>query len=204
MSFSDRLFRRKGGTPQLELAGLQAGLADAVVRYAGRPVEPDLARAQFADHCRDAGLEPLLPEEFDVLTAGLDEEAWRRLAMLIGSLGLAGVRPALPALAARRPLAELAAVGFTGVARETPLLTLELLRQSPLRVEELARRFVAGLGAMVRGETAEVSRQRLDRLDYGRLLAEAELAKQAAADRMEQLRRLQEEQEANRPRRGKW
>ena len=34
--------------------------------------------------------------------------------------------------------------------------------------------------------------------------SEAERARQAAAERMEQLRKLQDEQEAKRPRRGKW
>jgi hypothetical protein len=204
MSLSERLFGRKGGLPQLDLAGLQASLADAASRIAGRDAEPDLVRARLADRSRDAGLEPLLPEEFDAMTAGFDEEAWRRLALLVGALDLDGVRGALPELAARRPLAALVGTAFAGVAKETSLLTLELLRQSPLRVEELARRFVAGLGALVGGESAEVSRQRLERLDYGRLLAEAERAKQAAEERAERLRRLQEEQEQRRPRRGKW
>jgi hypothetical protein len=188
----------------VDLAALQAALAAAVTSSARRSVDPDLVRARLADRCRDAGLDPLVPEEFDTLAAGFDEEANRRLALLVGALDLEGMRGTLAALAASRPLGKLVGAAFAGVARETPLLTLELLRQSPLRVEELARRFLAGLGAQVRGETAEVSRQRLKRLDYGRLLDEAERARQAAAARSEQLRKLQEEQEARRTRRGKW
>lgn len=204
MSLTNRLFGRKGGAPQLDPAALQAFLSNAVSACAGRPAEADLVRARFADRCRDAGLEPLLPEEFDALAGGLDTEAWSRLALLVATLDLEAVRSALAVLAAVRPLVDLTRAAFADLARETPLLTLELLRQSPLRVEELARRFIAELGAGVRGETPQVSRERLARLDYGKLLAEAERAKQAAADRVEKLRKLQEEQEKRRPRRGKW
>lgn len=204
MSLTNRLFGRKGVAPQLDALGLQAFLTNAVSLCAGRRAEPELVRARFADRCRDAGLEPLLPEEFDALADGLDVEAWGRLALLVGALDLESVRSVLPVLTAVRPLADLVSTAFAGLARETPLLTLELLRQSPLRVEELARRFIAALGGAVRGESPQVSRQRLARLDYGQLLAEAERAKQAAADRVEQLRKLQEEQENRRPRRGKW
>jgi hypothetical protein len=203
VSLTDRLFGRKG-VPQLDAARLQGFLTNAVSHSAVQRAEPELVRARFADRCRDAGLEPLLPEEFDKLTDGLDAETWGRLALLVGALDLEAVRSALPALAAARPLAELVRTAFAGLARETPLLNLELLRQSPLRVEELARRFIAALGATVRGESPQVSEQRLARLDYGQLLAEAERAKQAASGRVEQLRKLQEEQEKRRPRRGKW
>jgi hypothetical protein len=206
MSLLDRLFGRKSPPPppELDVAVLEAHLAAAVARTAGRPAEPDLLRARFADGCRDAGLRPLLPHEFDRLTEGLDDEAWGRLALLVGTLDLAEVRAALAVPAAAKSLLDLADVAFFRLARETTLLTAEVLRQGPLRVEELARRFVAALGATVRDETAQASAERLRRLDYGRLLAEAERARQAAADRVERLRRLQDEQEARRPRRGKW
>jgi hypothetical protein len=73
-----------------------------------------------------------------------------------------------------------------------------------LRVEELARRLLAVLGASVVGESAEESKKTLHRLDYARLLAEAEQAKIAAAGRAEKLKKLQDEQEQRRARRGKW
>jgi hypothetical protein len=73
--------------------------------------------------------------------------------------------------------------GFVEVAQGSPLLTLDLLKRAPLRLEELARRFVMGLGASIAGEALEVSRKALERLDYGRLLAEAERAKRDAAGR---------------------
>ena len=204
MSLTDRFFRRKDRLPELDLAQLQTTLTGAAPRYVGQSIEQDLLRARLADGCRDAGQTPLVPEDFDALANGLDEEAWRRLALLVEVLGLETVRAALPLLAEARALRGLVGTALTGLARETPLLTLELLRQSPLRVEELARRFIALLGGSVLGETQKVSHARLERLDYGRLLAEAERAKKAAAERVEHLRKLQDEQEARRPGRGKW
>lgn len=72
--------------------------------------------------------------------------------------------------------------GLIEVAESSPLITLELLERAPLRLEELARRFVLGLGASVAGETLEASRAALARLDYNRLITEAERAKRAAMD----------------------
>jgi hypothetical protein len=203
MTLVDRLFRR-GGPPQVDLNGLQVRLTAGVAWWAGRPADPDLVRARLADGCRDAGGDPPTPEEFDARAAGLEDEAWNRLGALAFALDLQDVRASLAALVVARPVLELLDAGFIGVARQTPLLTLELLGRSALRVEELARRLVAGLGAAVRGESPRVSRERLDRLDYERLLAEAERAKQSAADRLAALQRLQDQQEQNRPRRGKW
>jgi hypothetical protein len=205
MALTELLFGRKGGAPALDLARLQVSVSAGVGRYAGQPVDADLVRARLADGCRVAVLPPLLPTEFDALAVELDEEAWRRLAILIGLLDLDEVRAALAGLSSgNSALEKLLAAAFVGLARQTSLLTLELLRQSPLRVEELARKFVAALGAGVRGEAARVSQQRLKRLDYGRLLAEAEQARQSAAERVEKLRKLQEEHQKRGPRRGKW
>jgi hypothetical protein len=204
MSLRERLFGRKGRPPDLDLAVLQTQLAGAVSRHAGRPIEAELFRARLADGCRDAGVPPLLPEELDALVRELDEEAWRRLAVLTSALDLEAVRGVLGALAEVRPLAELVDAAFAGLTRRTPLLTLELLRQSRLRVEELARKFAAGLGAALAGESPQESRRQLERLDYERLLAQAERAKEAARERAERLRKLQDEQERTRPRRGKW
>jgi hypothetical protein len=55
----------------------------------------------------------------------------------------------------------------------------------------------------IAGESAAESRQRLHALDYKRLLAEAEKAKDAAAEQMERLRERQEQNDRGR-RRGKW
>jgi hypothetical protein len=186
------------------LPELQARLTAGVAWWSGRPADPDLVRARLADGCRDAGVAPPTPEEFDARAAGLDDEAWGRLGALAFALDLPDLRAALAVLAAARPAPELMGAGFVEVARLTRLLTLELLGRSPLRVEELARRLVAGLGAAVRGESARAAQERLRRLDYEGLLAEAERAKEAAAGRLAALQRLQDQQEQLRPRRGKW
>jgi hypothetical protein len=94
-------------------------------------------------------------------------------------------------------------VVFTSLAQDTNLLTIEVLAQSEQRVEELARRFLAAIRASINGESAEESKQRLNKLDYSRLLAEADRAREAAKDRAERLRQLQEQQEQRRGRRGK-
>jgi hypothetical protein len=203
MTLVDRLFRR-GGPPPVGLAGLQARLTAGVSWWSGRSPDPPLVRARLADGCRDAGLDPPTPEELDARVAGLLHEDWNRLGTLAFALDLPDMRAALAALAVSRPVLELLNAGFVEVVRRTPLLTLELLGRSPLRVEELARRLLADLGAGVGGESPRTSQERLERLDYERLLAEAERAREEAASRLEELHRLQDEQEANRPRRGKW
>lgn len=197
--------RPRGRTPvEVELRPLEASLAAAVPRLEKAVVEPDLLRARLADAYRDVKVPPVPPEVFDRLTSGLDDEAWRRLALVIGLTDLPAVREALPRLVADAGVAGQVEEAFVGLARATPLLTIELLRQGPLRIEEFARHFFARLGAQVAGETAAQSRERLERLDYGDLLAEAERARASAEGRMDYLRRLQEEQDQRRPRRGKW
>lgn len=144
------------------------------------------------------------PDAFDKLTADLDAEAWRRLALAVGILDVPMVRDALPNLVEEGDVARQVKDAFVGLARATSLLTMELLRQGPFRVEEFARHFLARLGATVAGETIPQSRDRLERLDYARLLAESDRAKVSAEDRMEYLRKLQQEQDKRRPGRGKW
>ena len=198
MSLSERLFGRSS-VVKLDLPAIRAKVATAV--RDGLTADPLLTRARLADALRDAGCVPPLPEETETAVAGLDAEAVGRLAAAVTVLELDQVRNALTKLLVGRSPSELVAM-LASVARDTPLLTSEVLQQSDLRVEELARRLVAGLGAAVAGETPGQSRQRLDRIDYGRLLSEAEQAKAAAAERVEELRRLQEEQERG-ARRGK-
>jgi hypothetical protein len=76
---------------------------------------------------------------------------------------------------------------------------------SALRVEELARAGLGALGIAIAGETAAQSAAALQRLDYERLLAQAEQARQAAESRLAQLKQAQDEDDkARNPRRGKW
>lgn len=199
MSLASRLFGRSGGV-KFDLTAVQGLLADAVRRCG--PADAELARARFADGCRDADILPPTLEEFDPLTANLDAEGWRRFAMLVAVFGWQTFREAVPQLSSGKTGATLAAA-FAGLTAQTSLLTLEVLGQSELRVEELARRLIAAVGAGITGESPAESKTKAERLDYGRLLAEAEEAKTAAAGRAEALKKLREEHEQRRTRRGK-
>lgn len=192
------------GGAELPLAPILAYFGAAVPVLEHKAVDLALVRARLADRCRDAGVEPVDPDVFEALSAGLDAEALRRLALLVGALDDPAVAAKLPAVLAAREAEEQVRAGFVGLARQSELLTMELLRKSALRVEGLARAFVASLGAAIEGEAPEVSLERLERLDYARLLSEADRARLGAEARMSYLKKLQEEQAARRPRRGKW
>jgi hypothetical protein len=91
------------------------------------------------------------------------------------------------------------------VVRAKHLLIMAVLRMSALRLEELARAWLAALGIGIAGEDAARSLAALQRLDYERLLAQVEQARQAAEGRMAQLQEAQDEDDrARAPRRGKW
>lgn len=202
MWLADRLFGTRSPTVPLDLAGLRVRFAVAVTRCG--PADPYLTRARIADGFRAAGMSPATPKEFDLAAAKLDGESWRRLAVLATAWDVEPFRAALPLLTADSPVTKVVTDGFITVASSAPLLTLDVLSRSEPRVEEFARRFVTGLRAIVEGETAAESKQRLDKLDYARLLAEADKAKAAATKRAEKLKKLQDEQEERRAPRGKW
>jgi hypothetical protein len=191
--------------PSVALEPLLLELAALLEAIAGERPDPDVVRARLADTFRDLEADPIDPAEFDALAQGLDEGGWARLwlATLGASQGVLG--PALPVLVARRGVPDLVRTGFIGFAAGSPLLTIDLLRQSPLRLEELTRRWLfMGLGALVEGEPPEVSFLALQRLDYARLLAEVDRARLSAEDRVAYLKKLQETRDASLPRRGKW
>ena len=123
---------------------------------------------------------------------------------MVALLELEPVRAVVAHSAASASGGQVVTAALLELARDTPLLTIEVLNQSDQRVEELARRFLAALRVNVNGEAPEESKKRLHKLDYGRLLHEAEKAREAAAQRAERLRLLQEQQEQRRGRRGKW
>lgn len=204
MSVFRKLFGRAPSALDLDLAALVPHLQQAAPALEGRTIDPDLLRAQLADRYRDGGIAPMDPHKFEALASDLDAEAWRRLALAVAALELEPVRALLPRLLGERDAAAQVHEAFVDFARALPLLTMELLRKSPLRVEEFARAWAARLGATIRGETPEESREALRRLDYARLLADAERARQSAHERVEYLRKLAEEDDARVPRRGKW
>jgi hypothetical protein len=201
VSLTNRLFGRSAET-KLDLALIQGKVLQSV--RASGPPDIDLTRARLADHYRSANILPVLPEEFDRAAERLDTEGQRRLAVLVSLLDLEQVRAVVAQLAGTWPVYQIVSVVFTGLAEDTPLLSIEVLNQSEQRVEELARRFLSSVRAGVIGESAEESKKRLHKLDYARLLDEAAKARASAAERAERLRQLQEQQEQRRGRRGKW
>mgnify|MGYP001619851455 CR=1 FL=1 len=70
------------------------------------------------------------------------------------------------------------------------LLTVDMLRRSPLRREELARGWLHSLGLTVAGESVETSDRKRHRLDYARTLAHQKEAQDEAASRKDYLEHL--------------
>ncbi len=168
-----------------------------------KDVEAALVLARLADHYRDVGLAPPEPAWVEGQARGLDAEGWRRLALAVGTLDDADLRPALAALTPRVPVEAQVRDGFLALAAGADVLTVGLIRQSAVRAEEFARLFAARLGVAIAGETDAESARRLHALDYRRLLAEAERAKALAQEQMNRLRERQQQDERRR-RRGKW
>lgn len=176
---------------------LMAQFFQQAAEMEGLEVDRDLLRARLADGYRDAEREPLEPARFDELVADLTPEDLQRMALAVTALDLSPVRDGLRASPAP-------ALAFVTISRQLPLFTLSLLRQSVLRCEEFARRLVLSLEWTVEDESAEESRERLERIDYARLCSQAERARMSAQERVEYLQKLQDEQEQSLARRGKW
>jgi hypothetical protein len=206
MSIFDRLrpSGARAGAGALAMPAVLAAAHEAVARFEHAEVDAALLRAQLADRCRDAGVEPVDPEVFDAAAGELDTEGWRRLAALAALWAAPEPGAALAAIVRERGSGP-AVAALVSVARGKPLLTMAVLRMSALRIEELARAQLAALGIAIAGETAAQSAAALQRLDYERLLAQAEQARQAAEGRLAQLKQAQDEDDrARSPRRGKW
>jgi hypothetical protein len=191
--------------PRVEwhLEQLVGRIRDEAPALEARDIDAAMVQARLADHYRDLWLPPPDVDVFALQTADLDVEGWRRLALAVATLDDEGLRAALPAIAPRIPVATQVESGFLGVARETAPLTVALVRQSAIRAQEFGRHLAMRLGVGIAGESIEQSRALLDSLDYKRLLSEAELAKAAAREKMEQLRQKQREADLLRRRRGK-
>jgi hypothetical protein len=201
MSIFDRL---RPARTELALAVVIEPLVDAVGAFETGEIDAVLLRAQLADRCRDAGLAPVAPEAFDAAVQALDTEAWRRLSALAALADRREIGGVLAGILRQRGAAA-GLEAMLGVVRGKHLLTMAVLRASPLRVEELARAWLGGLGIAITGETPAQSTAALARLDYERLLAQAEQARLAAVGRMNQLKQAQDEDDkARAPRRGKW
>lgn len=204
MSIFDRFVGSKDARIEVALPHAVSAVGAAVPAFEGRDVDAALVRARLADLCRDAGADPMDPAAFDAGTRALGPEGWRRLGVIAAALDRAELRSAVGAAARRRGAAEVVG-GLLVMAGRRARLDLEVLRKSPFRVEELTRAALAVAGVGVIGETREQSGQALERLDYDRLLAEAERARLSAEDRMKALKKAQEEDDKKRgPNRGKW
>jgi hypothetical protein len=181
----------KVARPEWDLRTMAQRLGELAPALETKDIEPPLVQARLADHYRELGREPVPPPEFDRIVQGLDADSWRRLALAVDTLDHPDLRSALAGL--KTAVVEQVRAGFVGTATATDALSLSLLRQSAVRVEEFARHLADRLGVFWKGESADQSKQRLRQLDYKRLLAEAEIAKKQAEERMEYLRKKQEE-----------
>lgn len=189
-------------TPATPLAPLQAAVTALLPHHQTAPLL-DLTRARLADGLRDQDLEPPLPEAVATLWQALDDDARRRVSLLVDVL-----RTVAPDFGGRvdNRIGRGAAVvdAVFGTARDSSLLTLEILQASALRTEEFTRRLLARLRTPVAGENAADSAKRLEHLDYGRLLRSVGEAETAAAARVAELQKRKEQQEASMRGRGKW
>jgi hypothetical protein len=187
--------------PEWDLRLMTQRLKELAPVLETKEIEPLLIQARLADHYRDLNREPVPPPQFDRIVHHLDTESWRRLALAVGTLDHPDIRSTLARLTTT--VVQQVEAGFVAMATNTNVLTLSLLRQSDVRIEEFARHLAGHLGVFWHGESAEQSSQRLQQLDYRRLLAAAEEAKKQAEQRMEYLRKKQEEEAARRRPRGK-
>ena len=187
----------------VELRSLELCYQRHLMENGQQQIDIELVHARLADHYRDIELDFIAPKDFRALAEQLDEESQQRLALTVAGLDDEALKYALPKCL-KTDATQQVRNCFFAFAIDTDLLTIELLQQSPLRVEEFARQFLARLGAEIENETHAESQQRLMRLDYRRLLNEAEQAKASAEERMDYLRQLREEQERRLARRGKW
>jgi len=182
---------------------LVAAVEFRLPKFLQQPVDRELAQARLADAYRDSCHVPMESEAFDAVSSHLEEEAWRRLALLVDLLDEEECNDTLGDLLGEDGVAGQISTAFVDFSRDTSLLTLATLRHSELRREEFVRRWVMRLGAGIDGESITESLARLDRLDYGRLLSEAERAKQLAEERTAYLKKLNDLEDARNPR-GKW
>lgn len=206
MSIFDRIFgaSKGSGTVEVPVAPVVAAMARAASQFETVDVDAALVAARLGDRCRDASVEPIDTEAFDVASRAFDAQAWRRLAVLTTALDQPELRAGIESALAARGATEVVGA-LIATAKTKTRLDMGVLCRSPLRVEELARDLLARVNAPIEGETREQSRAALERLDYERLLALADQARDAARQRMDYLKKAQEEDDkARRPRRGKW
>ncbi|MDF1667340.1 MAG: hypothetical protein P1V97_36680 [Planctomycetota bacterium] len=208
MWFTDKFFaakkKPKKSEALIDLDLLTLLFENEILRIRSTEPRPALIRARLADGFRSVGLSPLAPNLFDSETESFDEEAWRRLALSVSCLDDEDISWGIFACSERKSVKSLVLDGFIHLARERVALTMDLLYESELRMEEYARHMAGELGLMILGESEDESAKIRYRLDYARLLEEADKARLSAQERIEYLQKLQEEEQAKRAPRGKW
>jgi hypothetical protein len=182
---------------KIDLSSFMEDLENAAYDLDGTDIDAELYEARWADLCRDFDQAPCTTETFQEATQSLDEEDWRRLALSIDILEDEDLQVTCEQLFKRQNPSELLDVLSIELAVGKPLLTIELLCLSETRLEEFARNLLYQITGRIEGESLRTSKQKLDALDYERLLGDAEKAKEAAEARLEELRKIQEEERAS-------
>lgn len=200
----DKVLAPRESPAAIDLDGLITAFGQATEFWQSLAEPGILVRARIADACRDAGARPVTELQFLARWAALENEVASRFCLLTVALPLSEVAHRL-AVICRNGSADDALDTLQNLAVRLKFLTIQVLRESDLRLEEFARHFCAAWGLEIRDETEACSSARLHAIDFGRLMQEAEAARGSAEDRLAYLRKLQEEQDkTRRTRRGKW
>jgi hypothetical protein len=189
-----------------EIAVAANQVADAAADVSTQECDAELLEAVLADYYRDAGVVPLRPDLFALVTAGMEEAHWQRFAVIVGMLARPELRLVLPAVSQRLPVREQIERAMVTTAKAVSAIHLRIFSSSMVRAEELARRVARGLGIGFEGETLAESTARLAKIDYTRLLASVDAARASAEEQMAELLKRQEAEDNRiaRQRRGKW
>ncbi|MCA8989190.1 MAG: hypothetical protein KDA78_16200 [Planctomycetaceae bacterium] len=196
--------RKQSQSESVDLDVLIAVFGQASNYWETQPNILPLVRARFADACRDVSVRPVTGEEFRTAWKQLDPSDQYRIALSVSALEVDIVLGRVPEFSPEGSAATLL-IRLVEFSQRLPLLKLDVLQQSDIRLEEFTRHFCADWELPIQGEESAQSEARLREIDFGRLMREAESARDSAEERMAYLRKLQEDEEqTRRPRRGKW
>ena len=194
----------------VELPRLLALLSEAARAVESRPPDPELLFARLCDTYRAMDFDPPKeawtlhpppwPEVAEKLKRPFTEEDWKRIHLLVDSLGEKSIWELVRQRCVEWGTERTTALLFVAFAKWADLLTIPLLLKSVFRVEEFARKWVEVLGGAIAGEKEKDSHKRIRNLDYGNVLEnlqKAQKAREAHRKRLEEIeaKRRQEEYE---------
>ncbi len=159
------------------------------------------ALAAWDAACRGkSGLEPATEEIAPTLRRALDEEGWKRLHLVVASLGDAAAWELVRQRAVEHGAGRVTSGLMVAFAAWTEKIRIAALLQNPFRVEEFARKWVDALGGRVQGESETKARKRLREVDSSRQLEGLDQAQRRRDEerRQEELRRQRERDEYER------